>query len=84
MKRDFHPEMFSSHLRSSLRPDLLLVAGLLDGLHQHVESLVVVLHRDREAALVTDVAGVLAVLLLRDGLEIVVDLGKKEIFTAVT
>ena len=30
------------------------------------------------------VASVLAVLLLRDGLEIVVNLGNKEIFTAVT
>ena len=41
--------------------DLVLVARGLDGLHEHVQRLVVVLHRHREAALVADVARVLAV-----------------------
>eukprot|EP01084_Bolivina_argentea_P292679 503225_1 len=51
-----------------------LVAGGLDGLHQQGEGLVDVLDRGSEATLVTHVDGVLAVLLLQDVLEAVVDL----------
>mmetsp|Transcript_23536 Transcript_23536/g.70318 ORF Transcript_23536/g.70318 Transcript_23536/m.70318 type:complete len:206 (+) Transcript_23536:453-1070(+) len=49
--------------------------GLLDRIHEHVKCLVVVLHARCEATLITNVAGVLSVLLLDDALQIVVDLG---------
>ena len=49
--------------------DLALVAGLLDGLHQQLQRLAVVLEVGGEAALVTDSGSVKAVLLLDQGLE---------------
>eukprot|EP00754_Rhynchopus_humris_P045974 Rhum_TRINITY_DN5459_c0_g1::Rhum_TRINITY_DN5459_c0_g1_i1::g.17314::m.17314 len=56
--------------------DLALVAGLLDRLHQQLQRLLTVLAADGrgEAALVADVHGVHAVLLLQDGLQLVVRL----------
>jgi hypothetical protein len=55
--------------------DLAGVAGLLDGGDAEVETLLVGLDVGREAALVADVGGVLAVLRLNDLLEVLVDLG---------
>mmetsp|Transcript_124212 Transcript_124212/g.322656 ORF Transcript_124212/g.322656 Transcript_124212/m.322656 type:complete len:520 (+) Transcript_124212:44-1603(+) len=54
---------------------LVCVSRLLQGLHEHVQSLVVVLHGRRKATLVAHIAGVLAVLLLDAGLQVVVHLG---------
>mmetsp|Transcript_36754 Transcript_36754/g.79631 ORF Transcript_36754/g.79631 Transcript_36754/m.79631 type:complete len:671 (+) Transcript_36754:888-2900(+) len=51
------------------------MARLLDGLHEHVESLSVVLNRWSEATFITNVTSILAVLLLDDALEVVVHLG---------
>merc|ERR1719240_107577 len=66
------PELRSGDVSAKLH--LVFVARLLNGLHQNVESLVVVLHRDREATLIAHVASILAILLLRDGLQVMVDL----------
>mmetsp|Transcript_74637 Transcript_74637/g.216563 ORF Transcript_74637/g.216563 Transcript_74637/m.216563 type:complete len:306 (+) Transcript_74637:489-1406(+) len=54
---------------------LVRVARLLDSLHEHIQSLVVVLHSRGEAALVANVASVLPVLFLDHRLQCVVDLG---------
>merc|ERR1719240_1843304 len=66
------PELRRGDVSAKLH--LVFVARLLNGLHQNVESLVVVLHRDREATLIAHVASILAILLLRDGLQVMVDL----------
>mmetsp|Transcript_20625 Transcript_20625/g.55189 ORF Transcript_20625/g.55189 Transcript_20625/m.55189 type:complete len:263 (+) Transcript_20625:207-995(+) len=51
------------------------MARLLDRLRQQLQRLVALRHVGREAALVADVAGILAILLLDHGLQVMVDLG---------
>ena len=65
-------ELGGGHVHADL--DLAGVAGLLDRLDEELEALVIGLDVGCEAALVTDVARVLAVLLLDDRLEVVVNL----------
>merc|ERR1719310_92790 len=54
---------------------LASVAGVGDGIHKRAEALIVLLDVWREAALITDGSGVLAVAALHNGLQRVVDLG---------
>ena len=70
-------ELVLEELRSSdihAKEDLALVAGLLDGLHNEVETLKVGENVGSETTLITDVGGVLTVLGLDDSLEVVVGL----------
>ena len=63
--------------RRDVHTDLHLagVASLFDRFNEEVETFLVVLNVRRETTFVTDVARILAVLLLDDGLQVVVDFG---------
>mmetsp|Transcript_51016 Transcript_51016/g.119606 ORF Transcript_51016/g.119606 Transcript_51016/m.119606 type:complete len:386 (+) Transcript_51016:757-1914(+) len=60
------------HIRSNF--DLPGMARFLDRLHEHIKRLVVVLDAWRKTSFISNVAGILAVLLLDDALQVVVDL----------
>jgi hypothetical protein len=65
-------ELTGGHVHADL--DLLLEAGLADGLHEQLHALVVGLDGRGETTLITDIAGILTVLGLDDGLQGGVDL----------
>mmetsp|Transcript_4741 Transcript_4741/g.15294 ORF Transcript_4741/g.15294 Transcript_4741/m.15294 type:complete len:229 (+) Transcript_4741:2101-2787(+) len=54
------------------------MSGLLDGIHQDIQCLIVVLHARCEATLVTNVASVLSILLLDAPLQGMIDLGSDD------
>mmetsp|Transcript_2860 Transcript_2860/g.6076 ORF Transcript_2860/g.6076 Transcript_2860/m.6076 type:complete len:337 (+) Transcript_2860:473-1483(+) len=67
------PKLRGGHVHADL--DLACVAGLLDGVDYQLETLLVGEDVGREAALIADIARVLAVLLLDHALEVVIHLG---------
>mmetsp|Transcript_62194 Transcript_62194/g.133730 ORF Transcript_62194/g.133730 Transcript_62194/m.133730 type:complete len:354 (+) Transcript_62194:722-1783(+) len=69
-------ELRGGHVCADL--DLPLMAGFLDGIHEHVKSLVVVLDAGSEASLISDVASILTIPLFDHALEGVVDLGTND------
>lgn len=57
----------------------MTVAGFPDGLHEHIERFVVVLHTWRKASFVANIAGTLTILRLGHALQVVIHLGTDDI-----